>query len=185
MSGYDGIADLLKAAMIGRMTKSVKFGLGCVFIFIAIPTAYLFGLGWVRTVAPVADPLVSGSLIIELETADFRQRIGLWPIVSTVTYPNVGPIRGQIRNRAEGERSTDYKITISSRAGVTREVRCLRDYHDACYFYADLGQTDLTKGVLVSIANIRNGQPLLSPQGVIFVRKSSYSFALWDILMSV
>lgn len=185
LSGHDPIADMLNTAMIGCMTKSAKFGLRCAFLLIAISAAHLFGVGWVRTVAPVAAPLASGNLLVELEAADFREGMGLWPIVSTVTYPNVGPIRGKIRNRAGGERRTDYKITISSQTGITREIRCFREFNDACYFYADLGQTDLTEGVLISVTDIRDDRSVIPPHLVIFARKSSYSFALWDALMSV
>lgn len=176
---------MLNPAMIGCVTKSANKRLGCsvAFLLIAIPASY--GLGWVRTIAPVAAPLVSGNLLIQLEAADFQQTIGLWPIVSTVTYPNAGPIRGRIRNRAGGDRRTDYKITISSQRGVTREIRCHRDYHDACYFDADLGQSDLTDGVLVSVTDVRDGQALVTPRPVNFTRTSTYSFALWDVLMSV
>jgi len=168
------------------MAKSVYGRLGCLtfLLLIAVPAAYLFGLGWVRTIAPVAPPLASGNLLLELEAADFRQSIGLWPILSNVTYPNAGPIRGQIRNRAGGANRTDYEITISSRRGMQSKVRCFPDFHDACYFHADLGQTDLTEGILISVA-ARDGQPLMPPRLVIFERTSRYSFALWDMFLSV
>jgi hypothetical protein len=184
-AGADPIADILNTAMIGYMTKSAKMRLGytVAFLLIAIPVSY--PLGWVRTIAPVAAPLTSGNLLIQLEAADFTETIGLWPIVSTVTYPNAGPIRGKIRNGAGGDRKTDYKITIFSKGGVTREVRCLSDYHDACYFYADLGRADLTEGVLLSVTDVRDGQVRVPRQIVNFTRSSKYSFALWDALMSV
>lgn len=185
MSQSEAIADNLVPVMIGRMTKSAKVGLGCLAILIAIPVAYLFGLGWVRTVAPIAAPLTSRNLLIQLKAVDFKESWGVWPIVSTVTYPNVGPIRGEIRNHPGSGRNTDYRITIASPTGMAREIRCLRDYRDACYFHADLGQTDLTKGILISVADIRDGRTLVPPQLVTFTRRSSYSIALWDALMSV
>tara|TARA_B110001454_G_scaffold166945_1_gene156861 strand:+ start:1403 stop:1927 length:525 start_codon:yes stop_codon:yes gene_type:complete len=174
----------MNAAMILHMAKSAKLGLGCVFLLIAIPAVYLFGSGWVRTVAPVAAPLISKNLHIELEAADFQENRGQWPIVAIVTYSNVGPIRGQIRDRA-GKRRTDYEISISSKIGVTQKVRCLREYQDACYFNADLGHTDLTKGVVIAITDLRDGRSLMPPSLVSFERKSSYSFALWDALMGI
>jgi len=169
------------------MTKSAKVGLGrsLVFLLIAIPATYLLGLGWVRTIAPVASPLMYEKLIIYLETAEFRETISPWPIVATVTYPNAGPIRGAIRDRAGGDRKTDYKITLSSPQGVIRESRCISEFHDACYFNADLGQTDLTDGVIVSITDVRDGHSLVASQRVKFKRTSSYSFALRGMLMSV
>ncbi|WP_139181740.1 hypothetical protein [Edaphosphingomonas haloaromaticamans] len=169
------------------MTKSPGKLLGCsiAFLLIAIPAMYLFGLGWVRTIAPVAAPLASGNLLIQLEATDFEETIDLWPIVSTVTYPNTGPIRGKMRNSAGGDRRTDYKITISSQRGGAREVRCHRDYRDACYFDADLGQTDLTEGVLISVVDANDGQTLVPHRLVNFRRISTYSLALWDALMSV
>lgn len=164
----------------------MRLGWSAALLLAAVPAAYVFGLGWVRTTAPVAAPVESGNLLIQLEAAThFTQAIGLWPVVSTVTYPNSGPIRGQIRDRAGGDRTTDYKIQIASKTGTMSEVRCLRDYNDACYFYADLGRTDLTEGVVISLNDVRDGQVVGSPTLVHFTRRSRYSFAFWDGLMSV
>jgi len=85
------------------MTKStgIRFVSSIILVLAATPTLYLFGLGLNRTIAPVADPQKSGNLLIQLEAADFQETVGIWPIVSTVSYPNVGPIRGEIRGQTQ------------------------------------------------------------------------------------
>ncbi|WP_380930959.1 hypothetical protein [Sphingomonas arantia] len=164
-----------------RLSK-IWIGWLVAILILAIP---IFGLGWARTTAPVAAPLEAGNLVLRLEAVKIHESFGFWPIIFRSNSPNTGPIRGNIRNRNGTGREIDYKITISSQRGAEIEARCNLEYHDACYFDADLGVADLTEGILVSVANTHDGQILVSRHRVNFTRTSTYSFALWDALMGV
>ncbi|MET0245105.1 MAG: hypothetical protein ABW182_00005 [Sphingomonas sp.] len=166
------------------MINSVGRTLGwSVAILLIVPLAFLFSA--VRTVAPVAPPLASGGVAVHLEAVKFKESYGPWPIVSTITYPNAGPIRGEIRSLSGRDRASDYVITLTSDRGAATQVRCDPQYAERCFFRADLGGSDVTRGVTVSVRDLDSGQTVVQAQTVLFIRKSSYSLALWDALMSV
>lgn len=153
---------------------------------IAAPVGYVLAPGWAHTNAPVAQPVSSGGLLINLYAhGDVQASRGRWPIVYTTTYPDVGPITGYVRDRTDGCRADDYRITLTSRDGVTTQVRCNPVRDDVCLFRADLGRSDLTKGLTVSVMDAGTSRTVVQPQTVMFTRKSSYSLALWDGLMGV
>ena len=146
---------------------------------------FLFGVSLDRTVSLEAVPIVAGDVELHLEAADFRESTGAWPIVSTVTYVDNGRIRGEIRQRASAGRTTDFRVVITSREGVSRVTHCYPDYKDACYFDVDLGRTNMTKGIQVTVLNPRDGRVVIAPRAVGFSRSTSYSSARWDALMGI
>ncbi len=68
---------------------------------------------------------------------------------------------------------------------MTTQVRCNPAGDDACLFRADLGRSDLTKGLTLSVSDAGTSKTVVQPQTIMFTRKSSYSLALWDALMGV
>jgi hypothetical protein len=166
------------------MTKSAIRILGCsLAVLLIVPLALLFSA--VRTVAPVAPPLASGGVVVHLQAAEFQERFGPWPTVFMITYPNAGPIRGEIRSQSGRHRASDYVISIASGTGAATQVRCDPEYAERCFFRADLDKSDLTKGLTASVSDAGSRETVVQPQTIMFTRKASYSLALWDALMSV
>jgi hypothetical protein len=122
---------------------------------------------------------------VHLEAVEFKASYGPWPIVSTITYPNAGPIRGEVRSLSGRDRASDYLITLTSDRGAATQVRCDPHYAERCFFRADLGGSDLTKGLTVSVSDAGSRKTVVQPQTIMLIRKARYSLALWDALMSV
>jgi len=109
--------------------------------------------GLAETRLPVAHFAASPAFTLSIDSAaEFREGLGLWPIVARVDYADDAILRGRVELADPGVVATDVRVLIETRGGLHRSDACeigdkttigaegpvVSSDPRTCYFYADL-----------------------------------------------